>query len=79
MEVWHVVTGIFQEARGRRVLQMCEENTPPDKNTGWNISFENTKSVAGLQFLLLGHMAKAQVKGVFFIHTGITELFNDSP
>ena len=45
---------------------VCEKNTPLEKKTGWKISSENTKSVAGLQFLLLGRMAKAQVKGVFF-------------
>ena len=43
---------------------VCDKNTPPDKNTGWNISFESTASGAGLQSLLLGRMANAQVKGV---------------
>ena len=33
---------------------VCEQNTPPDKKTGWKIGFESTKSVAGLQFVLLG-------------------------
>ena len=48
---------------------VCEKNTPPDKKTGWNISFESTKSGAGLQFLLLGRMAKAHGKGVFLLQT----------
>ena len=40
--------------------------------TGWTISFENAKSGAGLQFLLLGRMATAQVKGVvLFADSGI--------
>ena len=43
-----------------------EKNTPPEKTTGWRISFESARSGAGLQFLLLGRMAKAHVKGVFF-------------
>ena len=51
---------------------VCEKEIPPDKNAGWKISFENTKSGAGLQFRLLGRMAKAPVKGVFlFTDTGI--------
>ena len=44
----------------------CERNTPPENTTPWNISFQSTKSGAGLQFLQLGRMAKAQAKGVFF-------------
>ena len=44
----------------------CEKNTPPDKMTGWEFSFENLKRGAGLQVLLLGRMAKAQVKGYIF-------------
>ena len=47
---------------------VCEKNTPLDKKTGWKISFENTKSGAGLQLLLLGRVAKAHGKGVFFVH-----------
>ena len=35
-------------------------STPPDKKTGcWKFSFESPASGAGLQFLLLGRMAKA--------------------
>ena len=49
-----------------RVTGVCENKTPLDNKTGWNISFESTKSGAGLQFLLLGRMAKAHGKGVFF-------------
>ena len=45
---------------------VCEKNTPPDGKTGWKISFENTRSWAALQFLLLGRMAKAQVEEMFF-------------
>ena len=48
-----------------------EKVTPPDKKTGWKISFENTESGAGLQFLLLGRMAKARVKGVIILQTPV--------
>ena len=41
-----------------------KKNTPPDK-TGWRISFENTKSGAGLQFLPQDPMTKACNKCVF--------------
>ena len=51
--------------RACKILVPVKRNTPPDKNTGWKISFENTKSVAGLQFLPLGRMAKARAKGMF--------------
>ena len=53
------------EARGG-ITGVCEKNTPPDKKTGWKISFESTESGAGLQFLLLARMAKAHVKGLIF-------------
>ena len=47
------------------------KNTPPDKKRGWKISSESTKSGAGLQFPLLGRMAKAHVEGVScFTDTG---------
>ena len=52
-------------------------NTPLDKKAGWKIIFQNTKSGAGLQFLLLDRTAKASAKGVFlFIDTGITATVN---
>ena len=44
---------------------VCEKH-PQDKNTGWTISSEDTKSVAELQSLLLGRMAKAHGKDCFF-------------
>ena len=47
---------------------VCENNTPPDMKTGWQISFENTEPGTGLQFLLLRRMAKARAKGVFFTY-----------
>ena len=53
-----VVSGLPQA-----YTDVCEKNTPPDKKTGWKISPENTKSGAGLQFLLLGRRATALVKG----------------
>ena len=43
-----------------------KKNTPPEKRTLGNFSLKNTKSGAGEGFLLLGCMAKACVKGVFF-------------
>ena len=52
-----------------------ETSTPPDKKTGWKISFESTKSRAGLQFLLSGPMAKAQVTGAFLSQTPASVLF----
>ena len=42
---------------------LVTKNTPLDKRTGWKFSFQNTKSGAGLQFLLLDRMAKASAKG----------------
>ena len=45
---------------------VCEETTTPDKKKGWNNNFESTKSGDGLQFLLLGCMAKARAKGMIF-------------
>ena len=52
---------------------VSEKNTPPDKRTGWKISFESTKSGAGLQFRFLGRMAKARAKGMIsFTDTGST-------
>ena len=56
--------------------QCLWKNNPPDKNTSWAISFENTKSVAGLQFLLLGRMAKAQVKGLCFSQTTVSAMLS---
>ena len=54
------------------IISVSEQNTPPDKKTGWKPSFESTKSGAGLQFLLLGRMAKAHLKGMFlFTDTGM--------
>ena len=50
---------------------VCEKGTPPDKKAGWVSNFENTESVAGLQFLLLGRMAKARVKVVSFSETPV--------
>ena len=47
---------------------VCKNNTPPDEKTDWKISSENTESGAGLQFLLLGRMAKARRKGMLFLH-----------
>ena len=44
---------------------------PPENNTHWNVSSQVTKSGAGLHFLLLGLMAKAHVKGVFFAQTPV--------
>ena len=49
---------------------MSVKKTPPDKNTGWQVSFESTKSGAGLQILLLGRAAKAQASQLFFSDTG---------
>ena len=51
---------------------MSEKQVSLDKTTGWKISFESTKSAAGLQFLMLGRMAKAHEKECFFTGTGST-------
>ena len=45
---------------------VCEKNTPPEKKTLGTISLQSTKSGAGEGFLLLGRMANARAKGVFF-------------
>ena len=51
---------------------VCENHTPPEKNALGILSLKNTKSVPGLQFLLLCCKAKALVKGVIFHkNTGI--------
>ena len=48
-----------------------KKNTPPEKKTHGNISFKNTKSKAGEQFLLRDCKARAHPKGVFlFTDTG---------
>ena len=44
------------------IMPVSVKNTPPDGES----AFESTESGAGLQFLLLGRMAKAHVKGVLF-------------
>ena len=49
-------------------------NTPSDEKTGWKITFESTKSVAGLQFLLLGRMAKARRNGLLLSQTPVAGL-----
>ena len=38
----------------------ANKNTPLEKKTGEGSSFESTEFGAGLQFLLLGRMAKAR-------------------
>ena len=70
-----------EDTRLKRALQsvstvVCERNTPPENKTHWNISFQGTKSGAGLQFLLPGHVAKAHVKGVFLSQTPVPQRFN---
>ena len=57
--------------RAKRHTGVFEKNTPPDNKTGLRISFDITKSGAGLQLQLLGRMAKAQVKGVGFSQTAV--------
>ena len=47
------------------------KHTPPDKNASQDISFESTKSGAGLQFMLLGRMAKPLSKGVCVSQTPV--------
>ena len=45
---------------------VCEKHTPLDDKTGGDISFQKTKSGAGLQFLLLDCKARARTRGMFF-------------
>ena len=45
---------------------VCKRNTPLEKKTPGKIGFQSAKSEAGEQFLLLGRMAKAHLKGAFF-------------
>ena len=54
------------------MIPVSEQNTPPDTRTGWKLCFEKTKSGDGLQFLLLGRMAKARAKlMLLFTDTGM--------
>ena len=46
--------------------RVCEQNISPERRTQRNISFQNTKSGAGEQFLLQDCRARACAKGVFF-------------
>ena len=48
-----------------------EKNTPPDKKTRENTSFENNESGAGEQLLLLDCRARACAKGVFISQTPV--------
>ena len=50
---------------------VCERNTPPDKEALGSIGLNNTKSEGGEQFLLLFSRAKALVKGVVFSQTPV--------
>ena len=43
---------------------VCEKGSPADKKTGWQFSFESTKSEAGSRCLPLACRAKAHLKGV---------------
>ena len=52
-------------------LVSVNKNTPQDEKTGWEISSWSAKSGAGLQFLLMGRMAKAQAKNMFFSQTPV--------
>ena len=45
---------------------VVEKDTPTEKNTHWNLSFQRTKSGAGGQLLLLDRRARARIKGIFF-------------
>ena len=54
-------------------MPVSVKNTPPEKETRGNISFKNTRSEAGQEFVLLSCRAKARVKGVIcFTDTDIT-------
>ena len=47
---------------------------PKEHNTRWTLSFQHTNSGAGLQFMLLGRVAKAHVKGVVsFVMSALIE------
>ena len=45
---------------------VCLKDTPPERRTRRFISFQNTKSGAGEQYLLLCCRAKAHLKGLHF-------------
>ena len=49
----------------RQGAGVCE-NTPPENETLWKISFQSTKSGAGEQFLPLDGIARARIRGCFF-------------
>ena len=48
------------------------KNTPPEKNTHWNISPQSTEPGAGEQFLLKDCMAKAPTKGIISSQTPVS-------
>ena len=54
----------------RGATGVCENNNPPKMNTR-KIGFRSAKPGAGLQSLLVGRMAKAQVKGVVVSQTPV--------
>ena len=43
----------------------CEKNTPQEKKTVGNMSFQNTKSGGGEQFVSPDYRVKARVRGAF--------------
>ena len=48
-----------------------KKGTPPESHTHWEISFQSTRSCAGLRFMLRCRMAKAHVKGVLCSQTPV--------
>ena len=54
------------------------KNTPPEKNTCGEISFQSTKSGGGKEFLLLDRRAKARAKGVIISQAPVCTARRDS-
>ena len=64
---------LCRTARYLPMTGVCEKNIPPENHTHTGIlfSYQSAKSGAVWQFLLLGRMAKAHVKGILFTDTGV--------
>ena len=59
------VSGMDCRVTTNRATGVCEKNTPPEQKTHGKLRFQNTKSEAGEQFLLLCRKAEALAKRTF--------------
>ena len=68
--IWHNRVQFIQA----RYTGVCDKNTPPEKKALAEISFENTNSGAGEEFLLKDCRGDARLKGMFFSQTLVSAL-----